>query len=262
MDNKNIDNINWKDKSIFILGFLAIFVALAPFKDDLSNIKVLSNPDLTLWNLLLVFIVILVVSIYLYALNYIKYILGKYQNSIIFKIITALAEFCYLLALLLPIIIVLWILMTKLPYSPISSNNWSIILSIISILTTIFATYKIFKVKKEALLELVEGKRIVYLDNALNLYSNGFYAETIIEIGKVLEIYLKKKLLEKGLTSNYMSLGKLIRFSNDENIINRKYSSRIADIVGMRNSAVHSQKTISKKDADLAIETIKEILLS
>ena len=104
MDNKNI-----KDKALFIIGLMAIFLSLTTFKDSLSLILVPAGTQtFTLWNLIVFLISTLMVSVYLFALSYIQPSFGKYQNNLIikwvFNIIIFIANFCYSVALILPIV--------------------------------------------------------------------------------------------------------------------------------------------------------------
>lgn len=101
-----------KDKAIFIVGLLAVFLALNTFKENLTHILVpLPDRMYSIWDIVLLLIVFLILSGYLYALSYIRHSFGKYQNNKMirgmFRIIIFLANLCYSAALLIPLFVVL-----------------------------------------------------------------------------------------------------------------------------------------------------------
>ncbi len=101
-----------KDKGIFIIGFLAVFLSLVTFRTELSHIVVVDGPTvLTLWKVLEFLLGMLILSVYLYALTYTQSSFGKYRKHFvierIYKIILFSANFCYSVGIILPLLIVL-----------------------------------------------------------------------------------------------------------------------------------------------------------
>ena len=60
-----------KDKAIVIVGFLAIFLAFSSFKSEFSQIYLsIGESKYSIFNLLVFFIILLTISVYLFALDY------------------------------------------------------------------------------------------------------------------------------------------------------------------------------------------------
>ncbi len=95
-----------KDKAIFVASLVVIFFGLTPFRESFSKIIAYTNETytLTIWQLVLVLIVCLMISIYLYALTY---IFGKHTNNIFYRWIIRIANFFYAFALIYPIFIII-----------------------------------------------------------------------------------------------------------------------------------------------------------
>jgi len=96
-----------KEKSLFVVALFGAFLAFSSFKTDLSMIYItINNSQFSLLSLMVIFVVLLAISVYLFALDFVKYSFGKYQNFFGFKAIIPLANFFYSLAILFPIIII------------------------------------------------------------------------------------------------------------------------------------------------------------
>ncbi len=103
-----MNNQDIKDKAIFIVGFLAVFLTLNTFKETLSRIIVpLGDNAITLWGIIVFIVIILILSSYLFALSYTRSSFGKYQDKFIirwiYKIIIFLANLLYSIVLILPL---------------------------------------------------------------------------------------------------------------------------------------------------------------
>jgi hypothetical protein len=102
------------NKSIFAIGLIAAVLALNPLIGDLNHVIIFKDAkdgNLTLAGVLLIFVLFLSVSVYLYALNYIKYGYEKEaRNNLFFKIIIWSANFFYSIAVGFPLLVFLMVI--------------------------------------------------------------------------------------------------------------------------------------------------------
>jgi len=263
MNNKDI-----KDKAVFVLGFLAVFIALSPFKQELSkiNINIGASEKLNLLGAVIIFTVLLIVSVYLYALDYTKYNFPKHQNSIIFRWIIPLANLFYSLAIWFPLMIVLMVLINIGPIKNFIDYTKIPIIWIDSFLLLILVCIGIYKAlknkdnKDEEKSNLLEESRIRSLHKSLALIKKDFYGEALIEVYKAIEQYLKERLLsEKRYTTKYMPMRELLNLAYKNELIDDKDMIMIKDLQNFRNKAVHSFEVISKENAEFGIEVAKKV---
>ncbi len=257
-----------KDKAVFIVGFLAIFLTVASFKEELSRIYLaIGEHSYSVFHIFIFFISLLIISVYLFALDYLRYSFGRYQNFFIFRWIIPLANFFYSAAILFPILVLIfWIFGSEPIYGFTKQHEnilhtfdviGGILISIVAISNSIFITRK---AKKEAA-ENMEKLRAAYLDRAIKLFNNKFYGEAIVEVYKVLEQALKEKLLkEKDFSTKYIPIKRLIELALKENILDEKSVSLIKDLQAIRNKGVHLSDPITKDDAEFFINAIRKIL--
>lgn len=259
-----------KDKPTFVVGLLAAVLAFTSFKNELSNIKIdLGFCYLNLLQVAIIFFIILSLSAYFYALDYMRYGYGeKIKNISIFKWILPLANFLYVVALLFPLIILyVWmvsfiITTLHIPIIHIIKITYAINLiggvafGIISYLTSQILTKNI----RLTLAKKLEEKGSHRFNKARQLYKKGFYAETILELFKVIEINISKKLEEKGYLTQNLGPSSLKLLSQKEKIITDKNISGYDNLKIMRNNCVHKNISFDKKQADLAFDIVESIL--
>ncbi len=255
-----------QDKAFFVVGLLAAFLAFSTFKDDLSKIGlIIGNRIYPLFGIMIFFIILLTISVYLYALDYLRFNFGKYQNFFLFRWIIPLANFFYSFAMLFPILVIFfWIIGSEPFYGFAKQHEHAVIIfdgiagSILAI-SSFFNAIRLTRRTVREATETIEKLKDSYLERALKLFDNKFYAETVIEAQKTLEEYLKEKLLEeKDLTTKYMGMRQLLDFADKNNIFSdKKYISLIKDLIGIRNKAVHSSDPITKEQAEFALEVVK-----
>lgn len=107
-----MNNSDIKDKAVFILGFLAVFLTLSTFKNQLIEISIpVKDHTYTVWDMVVLLLIFMMISGYLYALSYIRYSFGRYQEWRIiqwsFKTVIFFANLFYSVALLLPLTAIL-----------------------------------------------------------------------------------------------------------------------------------------------------------
>ena len=262
-----MNNSNIKDKAVFGVGFLAALLAFSSLKEELLKIHItISGHQYSLFNIMIFFIILLSVSIYLYALDYLRYNFGKYQNHIIFRSIVPLANFFYSIAILFPVLVFLaWIIGSGPVYNFVKQHMGGVVIfDVVGILIATTAAamnaYLFSKREKRELKETIESLRTKSLHRALELHENKFYGETLIEISKTLERYLQEKLFdENGFTSKYIPLRQLVEIASQKQIISKKNIALIMDLIALRNKAAHSSDPITKEQSEFGLNTVRVV---
>jgi hypothetical protein len=258
-----------KDKSAFVVALLAAVLAFSSFKDELSNITIsLGFYQTSFLLIIIIFFVILTLSTYLYALDYIRY--GtKIQNSIIFKWILPFANFLYLLALLFPLVIFLiWVANVVIQSINLSTMSTDIILTLSSTISVLIGSIvslvsskTLTKNIRYQLAEKLEEEGESRFQKAHQLYKNRFYAETILELFKVVESNIRKKLEEIGIVTKNFSPTVLKIFAKKEKILSSQNLAHLDDLRVMRNNAAHHKRiSFTRENADSAFKIVEDIL--
>ena len=109
------------NKIEFILSFAAIIVGLSVFRDDITKISFnFASYDIELWRIVLYISLILLCSVYLYALDSIRYSINRIDSWGIFKKIQQLADLLYTLAIVSPILIfITWLPSPSISWGPL-----------------------------------------------------------------------------------------------------------------------------------------------
>ena len=257
-----------KDKAIFVVGLLAAFLAFSTFKEDLIKINFyISGKPFNLLGGILIFILLLTFSVYLYALDYVRYSFGKYQNFMLFRLIIPLANFFYSAAVLFPVLIFFMWLISILPIKNFAQKHevgilvFDIVGVLIVIVISIFNSISTTRRQKQKDAEEIEALRSNYLQRAFDLFKNSFFGESIMEAFKALDLYLREKLLEKDtLSTKFTNIKDLTNLAIKYKIIDPKSLPALEDLRGMRNQAAHSLKPFTKEQAEFAINTVRSIL--
>jgi hypothetical protein len=256
-----------KDKAIYVVGLLSAFLAFSTFKEELYNIKILlNNHSYSLLYFIVFFVILLSISVYLYALDYVKYSFGKYQNFILFRAIIPLANFFYSIAILFPLLVLLSVLISLSPFLTSVGNSkillyfdivGGIFIGVFSVINALFLTKK----ERKNEVATIEESKVSYLERALKLFNGHFYTETIVEASKVLELTLRKKLLEeKGLKTENFGMLQILRTAQENNLIEPETIKKIKELQILRNHAVHSAKSFSESEARIALDLTKEVM--
>ncbi len=255
-------NQDIKEKGVFVVGFLATALAFSSFKDSLEGIIVnFGSYSTNIFQLSEVFFALLALSAYLYALDYLRYNLGEYQNLFVFKAILFLANGFYFLALIYPIcLFAVWIVVStpidkhpELQYTPISFIS-KIIGTVIGSLLGGVISYQYEKLKKRREVEVLETQKRIFLDKASRLYEQGLYSEAVLDIFKSVDQALREKLLtSKDLTSRHIPFSGLVHMIGKNEILNKVDISSLRFLLELRNSAVHLPEPLTKEQAKEAL---------
>lgn len=260
-----------KDKYAFIVALLAVVLAMGIFKDGLKGAHVslgfwVSN----VWLISIIFAILLAAATYAYALMYIMKE-TRFEGGRCFRYAIVVGNFIYGVAGLLPLVVlVIWgttqgvvsILGLK-----VDGSKASIASAIFTGLTALVTGYLSSKLKADEskLREVIhfEVRRNHLLENVERLYRQKFYTSAIIECYKLVETVLAKDLAQKGYyISPYRPMKELIDRAEKLKVLDAGSIAALKDLKGMRNKATHTIVEFEKRDADFALETTKQLLLS
>lgn len=261
-----MQNDQAKDKAIFVVGLMAAFFAFTSYKQELSQIRLqIGEETPTLSSLFLAFIIILSLSAYFYALDYLKYSHPRFQNFFIFKITTFIANFLYSFGVLFPLLVLFFWIAPAIPVPP--AKYFPFILAFDVIGGIIFLGLSIFdaiskqKQRRQKEIEGIDAKKVFSLQRALQLFENKFYGESVVESFKVLEIFLREMLLKKvDIHTEGISPNRIIETATKNNILDKNSAEKVNELRKMRNLAAHSEKPLARKDAAKALQIIRSIL--
>jgi len=256
-----------KDKAFFVVALLAAFLAFSSFKDSLSSIYLsIANHNYNLLHIVIFFVGLLTISVYFYALDYIKYSFGKYQNFLLFRMINPIANFFYAIAILFPVFILfVWIVGSSPTYDFLKANTHTMEIfdsfgAVLLVLTGFFSAYFRDKMQNDDLARKLEKVQNTYIQTALKFYDKEFYGGTVLEVFNALEQFLRENLLKIGRYTESVSIDRLLELAQKNNIINGKDAKDIRDLRIQRNQYVHRTGQISKQNAEAAISLMKKFL--
>ncbi len=260
---------NFTEKASFIVALFAAFIAINYYSDSLKNIEL--SLGLDNYPLLYVFNVMLLIlfgAVYFYALDYAKGNSAKAWKGL--RYLKPIGNYCYALSLIILPLAIFAHLFSYLLKFIISSLGLSkeivlVLSASIVVLGGIINVYLIGrsmtnKQRKEDLerVQLTEENTIL---QAEKLFKQGFYAPALVEMGKLIEIALQKKLLEeKNLDVKIYTSHQLIDLAVKTKLITPEIVESIKVVRAMRNKAAHLQIEFSKKEAEQALKETNNIL--
>lgn len=228
--------------------------------------KTIIGIDLNLiFNVMLVF---LFLCVYFYTLDYAR--TSSTNEWKFFRHFRSIGNFFFAFSLfILPFSFLIYFVMyllTIIPKIPVSDFTiLNLIITgisgaIVSIISYIIGKRMTSRQKNEAIKDIQNTEEDA-MNKAVELFQNGFYSASLLEMGKIIEIALQKKLLkEKNLQVQRTGLGKLLELAVKYEVINNRMISSIEEIRNMRNKAAHLDIEFSKKDAEWALNETNKIL--
>lgn len=258
-----------KDKISFIVAFLGVVVALAPFKDSLQNIPVnmgLYSPSLL--ELIYLSLALLFLSTYLYAVDYIRYGFKALDSFKIFKYIQIAGDTLYLLAVVSPIIYLsTWLVVKVAILIPsttaafkVSSQLTSTLVSVISLVFTVYASWIQNKEMKKVKEQLLEDSSLTAENEAMALIEKNQWNLAIIEAFRSVELAINKNLVDLGIEPSRMPMARGLDLLIKQGIITKDDYNKIQYIRELRNKAAHSTIEHSKDEALEVMNIVKEIV--
>jgi hypothetical protein len=254
------------NKIEFILSFAAIIIGLSVFRDDITKIPFnFASYDIELWRIVLYVSLILLCSVYLYALDSIRYSINRIDGWGIFKKIQQLADLLYTLAVVSPILIfITWLagfLLSKLSLIHIDINNS--LISLISVILSISAFIIIFiekiSIKNKLIREETSKKVSSFVLKSDKLMKNGEWRLFIVETFRLLELILRDKAFEIGIDMERISFPRLVDIFVRKKIISKSEAASLWQVREIRNEAVHSEQNYSKEEAEYVGKIVDEI---
>lgn len=265
MDEEKTNNINFSNKVGFIIGFIAVIIALYPFKQTLDSIKInllIVSPSLTL--LIAIFLGLLFLSIYFYALNYIRYDFPSLLNIEWLRFIEFLAHLMYFIAFLYPLfVLAVWVLSLIINLFPqISIKEVYYILLVLSsaslVLISIFIQILKIRGKEEELYERVKH----FSKRSSELYQKGSHDFIFLylynSLVKLIQLKLTKRL---GSDIDKISTIELIELAHRRKLISKDDLYFINELRALRNQVAHRDRRdiFTKKKIEPFIKRANEI---
>jgi hypothetical protein len=232
-----------KDRYQFIIGFAAIIISLSAFKDELKKINIdyeiisFSASDY-LFSLIIAFVIV----VHLYSIPYI-FKDSKHANSKILNILENGSYSLFLLMMLSPIFLSL-VYLLKLIVNILTLNEEvsKLVISIFSVVIgallgffsrNIIANLK--RIKKEEEQSQLRDKEVKAIEISNKLFKNGFYNQSFLELFKLLEVALFKKLRLKDLVFRKGDFSQMLTIARRFNIISEDESQKLNKIRLIRN---------------------------
>lgn len=258
----------FKDKYEILIGFITIVISFSVFKEDFQDIVVnLGFIDFNLSQYFFVIVIGFLLSIYLYTVEGVlsKTKLGNWNG---FNYVILIAYTIFVIILFSPFIIGLSYLGNILISSigkmkksyQIVSNLITLMISLISLILSVFYSNKVLKSKKEKAIEDLEEEEIRDLDTARKLYTDGYYSQSILEAFKVLEVHLYKMISKKNIRVRRFKFNDLFNGAIKSGIIKEDEVPFIQEIRIMRNTAAHNDIEFNKDQAKKAIDFINRLI--
>lgn len=263
MNNKQIN-----EKALFVVGLLATFLAFSSYKETLIFIKLdIGGHGVSLWSLMTSFVIFLALTVYFYALDYLRYSFGKYQNFFLFRGIIPIANFFYSVAILSPILVIFfWIASDPYIFGFLSKYKHAAeifdVIGIIAIaIGSIFNSRVLSREAKLKEAEAMDELKNGFLQRASQLYQNDFFAETIFESQKALELYLRERLLsDRDIYTRNIKLSDLFNLAQKNNLVDEKTLVKLKMLRQQRNAIAHSQINATKEEAFSALNLVRDVL--
>lgn len=261
---------NLSEKTSFILAFAAILVGFSQLKTSLESIELnYVFISANAWTISLFSFVLLSISIYLYALDSIRYGFPSFEENRVltklFKFIQILANSFYLFAIILPLMCILFYgLVSGIQLLPVQYiRESSIFASIVTSISTFIVSFLIskaqLKLRVEKEFEIIQEKisDLNILRKELN--SQKKWADLVLDNFKALELMFAGRTRVLGIDASKVPFNRLIRLLLSENIITELQVSKLERVREIRNIALHSNESIAKSQADFVNKVVIEL---
>lgn len=240
-----------KSKTVFIITFLAALFAMYPIVQEYGHMGIsIFDIKVTVKFFYLMNMGLLSLSVYFFSLEYIS------EKS--FKFIRIVGNTLYSLAVLWPILFVLFYIATLLITYIVKLINFQIVSISISIIMGILITLvaqRIFKVikngvnfkEKESIIQKILVSKSINLESkdtplerAEMVYEKGIYDPVAPYCFHAVTQSLINALEKKGINATVMSDSKVISLAIDKKILPETYIDYLKTIREVRNKSVHS----------------------
>lgn len=242
-------------KSGFIVAFIAAAFTLKDFGQS-SHVISFGLFDIQIINILYIFIGFLLISAYLYGLNYFLYDYPKLE--IVTKGSEKLATILYGFTFISPIILfILWILGYVYSYLHLGFQTVELLgtltSTILGSLTLIFSFYRSAK-KEEDLIEELELRQRALIEEAEKVgNTNHPYSTVIIIYNAVLDGISANLVRKLGKEISKMPPTRLIMLARNYKLLDEPEIKTIDKLRQLRNELVHSSNPVSIVNSDLTL---------
>lgn len=254
---------NTNDKLIFAVSFLTLLVTLSNYKNSLSQIKLnIFSESFSVFTLLTYIVIVLFISVYLSAIEKLRYNTLLLSKSKILEVTGIIADILYIFAILIiPISFLAFYCIScifsgiayllSIIYIPYFSNQFSytsidlvsITTAIVSFIAFIIQTIEILKLRRKNINDAIEEASNLESDSivkANKAYLDGYYEYMLIELNNVIENKIYAKLVEKrNLKRDLLSPRSMIDIAVSDGIVNTDQKRLIEEIRSLRNRAAH-----------------------
>lgn len=240
------NSANFSDKAAFIIGFSALILAFYPYKEFAQKIMVkIFNWDISIYNLIGVFLLILFLTTYIYGLNYIRYDFPSILKIKCLNYIELLAHIMYMIAFTFPILVMLLVLISSLTKFLPDSNQW-ILLTISNIATTIITTASLYigirtyKNKEADLIKELLEEQIKFSENTD--FSKGSDHLTILNLYESIILNMESLLIPHiGISIKKLSSFRVVELASNKKLISPQEVKIIKELRKIRNQIAHGQ---------------------
>lgn len=258
-----MENTNKKE---FITAFAALMVGVGIFSDKLELVDInLGFKIFNLFNISIFVFSFLLLSIYLYAIDYARYGLLHIEDWRIFKFLQYIANFLYFASVILPLLILLlWLsvfLLNKIPLVYIKQYLWYISIvwsSSISLGSVVFLIIRLIQ-KEKSVREKISEQASTVLLKTDRLVKNKEWRLAVIEAFRLIELMFKNKAEEIGIDTNRFSFIHQLRIFSRRGLITKEQALKLDQVREFRNIAIHSGENITEEQAMYVIDVINEI---
>lgn len=273
-----IDDGNSNGKVIFIIGFLALIFTLPNYKEILEPIEIIFfTYGTNLYVLFLLMGSILFLSVYLYAIDNLKYCSFNLAKLNILHRTGLVADVLYAIAIVVfPVIIIFLfvssIIITYVKATNIISEDVAIfilggIITLISMILIGTISKDVSNTTAEILNENIErasASEAIFISKAKEALDKKTYEYMILELNNSIEKSLYAKLAKKGLimpNRNFPGT-RIIKYAKNDNILNSDQQSLVNEIRTMRNKVAHGEfeESITKTKAEELFNNVHKLV--
>lgn len=257
-----------KERMTFAIALLGVLLALHPFLSENKNASfTLLDISIKLQYFYTLFSLLLGISIYFYALQFVKHKALQFTESV--------GNYVFLIALIAPaayLLLYICYLFSNIATKYSANEELRTYISIISVLISIgFSIYSLYVGKNELNRREVEEKSsdkrkesYSEIEKAQILIEAGIYEPAIMHIFNSIMSHLRNLLLSNRIIDKEVPDFQTIQLTKQKKLINKELMERIHHLRLIRNKVVHAtepqQMQISKPDAIAFMQLAGEIL--
>lgn len=258
-----------KERWEFIVGYVALIVSLSAFKDELTRINLnLGFLTTTAAQFLFALILGFIFTLHLYL---IPFVLSstRYANIRLLKFLESLSYFIFVFLTVSPIFMLVSIginsLVNFIRSIPIDekdvvTSSVSLVIGIIIAIVSNIVAVRYRRQKYSFEKQELEFQEIKEFENAQKLFNDGYYSQSILEAFKVMELHLRRLMLQKDVPFRSTKFQDVLELVLRLELLNKSEIAAINQIRQMRNSAAHLDVDFTKTQAGEAISFIKELI--